>query len=917
MSAPEKPDLESILRLLFRFLDLSRDLDRNRDDTMFADQKGRIAYVLDENVFEIFVRPFDPRGAQASLHSRYWAGSQPELPERRQDHASFAAQAALLTSEYLFSGELPGQADVRLFMTEWHGWELARRVQALNAEYGRRLKEVSEDELAKPFEALRMVLRNLSGGVSDAATIRAVDPNLEADLADLKGDSLDVHRSFISTRLSVKILAENRDVEPAEQLERIVTKPIRGRVQRLHLTYRPPPQDRGPLEQDARRWMDRLLAECSERRIAVVDGLADGADRCARVRAALWDDARSLALIRWAAVRGIKESERLVFVTADNLLFDTYRRWYAGLERDSAEYLEPFVLRRIIQYAPIFNLSDSRNVLGDDVRVFFGQLQSVLEITMLPLNLSRLRSTAGEEVLTRMREMTALRLLDEKPIHSDPRYADLARALERKEFGFDLGHLENLLEQWRRLERASLGLAGEYVRARLNEKQRKLEDLKLMTEGDEASAKAAFKRYLGQLIERLFEGSREIWLPLAREFIDSWEPRPGHVSRAPIPFQLELSVGNRTISLGQILDRRLSGGDSAPIVPPDAWPALLEAPDIVFAIAACLALVSDDWSDADHFADMAQRADQARSARPMDGSSQLRQVHELRYLNALTKRFRIGVLAPPLNVDGESKVRHGHLTARELLDSCVNFHEGLEEEPLHRLRLIRALSERAALDLFYAVGLAQKVRIAAVSRLPLKDRTEAAWAEFKRSGQDGESPEDAAGRRLDEARRVLADAEADLRRCLQCEAALASHERNAELFKKLEQQFLVNIAAAAVLARLIDHSAPSSALDGKVFWRVANETVIRRIRRLLESGGAGGSGLFRAELLAFLSLCGDAAAHEQLKAIGSASTTGKALNLDLALLDAIRTAANSDLFRPRAHYAATLSDGGTARSNRA
>src|SRR5262249_20703315 len=148
----------------------------------------------------------------------------------------------------------------------------------------------------------------------------------------------------------------------------------------------------------------------------------------------------------------------------DNLLFDTYRRWYAGLEPNSAEYLEPFVLRRMIQYAPIFNLSDSRNVLGGDVREFFVQLQSVLEITMLPLNLSRMRSTAGEQVLTRMREMTALRLLDDKPVSADPRYADLARALERNELGLEARHLEDLLEQWRRLERASLGLAGEYVR---------------------------------------------------------------------------------------------------------------------------------------------------------------------------------------------------------------------------------------------------------------------------------------------------------------------------------------------------------------------------------------------------------------------------------------------------------------------
>ena len=895
MSAATKPDLERMLRLLFRFLDLSRDLDRNRDDTLFAEDNGRIAYVLDENVFEIFVRPFDQRGEQVSLHSHSWAGAQ-DRGGRREAHTSFAAQAALLTSEYLFSGELPGQADARLFMTEWHSWELARRVQALNAEYERRLINISEEELAEPFEALRMVLRNVSDGETGPGAVGAADPDLEQDIVELREASLKVRKSFISTRLAVKILADNRDVEPAEQLDRIVSNPIRERIHRLHLAYRPRPENRDAtreaVERDAHEWMRRLERECGERGIAVVKSSNEG-DHRVRVRAALWDDARSLALIRWAAVHGVKAGERLVFVTADSLLFDTYRKWYAGLEPHSAEYLEPFILRRMIQYAPIFNLSDSRNVLGGDVRVFFGRLQSVLEITMLPLNLSRLKSTAGEEVLTRMREMTALRLLDGRPIRDDPRYADLTRALE-----VDPSHFDALLEQWRRLERSSLGLAGEYVRARLNEKQRKLEELKLMTESDEASAKVALKNYVGRLIERLLEGSRAFWLPLAREFIDSWEPRGGHSTRAPIPFQLELGVGSTTISLGQILGRRLNADDRTPIVMPEAWPALLEAPDIVFAIAACLALVSDDWSDADHFAEMAVRADQDRASRPQNGPrSQSRQVHELRYLNALTKRFRIGGLAPPLNGDSLIKVRQAYSAACLLLEACVEYHERHEDEPGHRLRLIRALSERAALHLFYAAGLTQKVRIAALMRLPPRDRDEVVWADHKRPTE----AEEAARQRRDEARRAVADAEADLRRCLQCEAMLPAAERraNAELFEKLEQQFLVNTAAAAVLARMLEPSVPAGAREEAFELRVANNAVVRRIRRLLDSMGTGAPALFQAELLAFLSLSGDTAAHDRLKAVEGASASGKALSLDLALLDAIRDAARAGVFVAR------------------
>jgi hypothetical protein len=896
-SVTGRGDLEPILRLLLRFLDLSRDLERNRDDTSFRDDNGRISYVLDENVFEIFIRPFIPRGELVSLHSRHWAVAQQDHTGHRYVQTSFPAQSALLTSEYLFSGELPGQTDSRLFMTEWHRWELARRVQKLNAEYGRRLQEATEAELVERFQDLRMVLDYFSEGESTYDNVEAFDADLRQDTADLAHAPLNVRKSFVSTRLAVKILAEDDDVEPAEQLLRIVTKPIRQRISTLHLSYRSEDSERNTIAKDAHKWLTRLVAECRARGIDVVEKQSDDSkDRDhARSQAALRDDAKSLAQIRWAAVHGVKAGERLVFITADSLLFDTYRKWYANLQPGSTEYLEPFILRRIIQYAPIFNMADSRNVLGNDVRVFFEQLQSVLEITLLPLNLSRLKGTAGEEVLTRMREITALRLLDKTPISRDQRYAELTRALERREIEVDAVRLNNLLSQWRRLERTSLGLAGDYVRARLGEKERRHQDLKLLIQSDEASAKAAFKDYIGGLIEHLLEGSRDFWLPLAREFIDSWQPRRGHHTRAPIPFQLELNLGNSTINLGQILDRRLNSDDKTPIVMRDAWPALHEASDIVFAIAACLALVSDDWGNADHFAEMALRADNARWS-GLDGALrvQSRQLHELKYLNALTKRFRIGALAPPLNVDSLSKTKQGYRAARELLDACVDFHEMSELDGAQGLRLIRALSERAALHLFYAAGLTPAVRLAAERRLTPKDRADIAWAEHRAAIELDRSRSDAGRERLETARRALASAEVDLRRCLHHETMLRTprDDGNAGFFKKLEFQFLVNIAAAAVLARLLDASPQLDTNDGKALClRVADATVIARINTLLASVVGTVPSLLQAEMLAFLGMCGDEAAQSRLVEIERVSSSGMFLSLDVALLDAISDAA--------------------------
>ena len=52
-------------------------------------------------------------------------------------------------------------------------------------------------------------------------------------------------------------------------------------------------------------------------------------------------------------------------------------------------------------------------------------------------------------------------------------------------------------------------------------------------------------------------------------------------------------------------------------------------------------------------------------------------------------------------------------------------------------------------------------------------------------------------------------------------------------------------------------------------------------------------------LLAVLSLCGGTAAHDRLKAVEGASASGKALSLDLAVLDAIRDAARAGVFVAR------------------
>ena len=369
------------------------------------------------------------------------------------------------------------------------------------------------------------------------------------------------------------------------------------------------------------------------------------------------------------------------------------------------------------------------------------------------------------------------------------------------------------------------------------------------------------------------------------------------MTRAPIPFQFELHVDGKTIDVGQSLDRRLHSGDANPIVPAGAWPRMREAPDMVFAVAACLALASDDWSNAYHFAEMALRAVTSRRSHPAGAADDdPAQRHELKYLYALAERFRIGEMSPPFSGETRSKVKLGYDVARVMLDECVEFHER-QQDTRQRLRLIRALSERAALHLFYAAGVTPAVRFAAVRRIDRQER--GAWDHQR--GATAETWEFTSQWLPTEARRALGNAEADLRRCLQYESLLPPElsASQRELFQKLEQQFLINIAAAEVLGRLLDKGPRGDAIEQPAAdGRIADATIVRRIAELHAQLGRYLTPLLETELLAFLSLHGEQRQKESLLQRRPDGASGKSLSLDLALTSAIRESESQ--FAPRA-----------------
>jgi hypothetical protein len=630
--------------------------------------------------------------------------------------------------------------------------------------------------------------------------------------------------------------------------------------------------------------MDRLIYECGLRGIKVADEHSR-ADESARRRGALWDDARTLAMVRWAAVNRTSPGQRMVLVTADGLMFDAYRRWYAELDPRMPEYAEPFILRRLLQYAPIFNLADARNSLGDDVRTFFGQLQNIIEVTLLPINLARQgRSEAGaapisptrqsradaqQAAITRMREKTALRLLDKEPISADLAYQPLCEAIMREGVGFHGDRFDRLLDEWRRLERTTMGVADDYVRLRLTERERALPGLFV----GEVS-QHAITNYIETLISELYEGSLALWLPLARDVVLDWQPGPeGGRSRAPIAFRLYLD-DKQTIDLGQAVDDRLTGADATPLMNAISWESLQSRPRALFGLAACLALASEDWSNADHFAEMALRerpgGDEDRQNRASDN-----EMYELRYLNALTRRFRMGTIGPARNADALARIRRAAREAAELLESCIEYHSRCEDGRRQTLRLIRTLSERAALHLFHAAALIRPVRTA-----PVPPGAKSGGARYER--HDAGFSAEVATELRQEAANALNLAQHDLIECFELADRLEIKEEDRSRFlRRVEQQYSINTAATCVLRNLMNPEDPKpwGGFPDALLDKLASDI---RERRFQDERSAH----LAAELWKFLALRGDPDAKRELARLRR-EPFSSTLSLDVSMFSAL------------------------------
>jgi hypothetical protein len=797
MTVPDTDDedvVETVMRNIFRQSDLSLELDRNADDSEFLRgtrgfrddaQPGRMTFVFDSNIFEVFVDPTISRARQASFHSEEWGEGMAEGRISGRDCRTIAAQTAALTTEYLFSDAFLKRGDGNIYLTEFHYKELTLRVRQLIEELGKLRPTAAH--LKTRFDSIR------SARVRLKRARKATDVNTEFLRGPLLDDVQDIMRkghmrpprlaSFVANRLVLDILIEDQRLEALDQIERLVAPDFSARMRLLHAKFRPTAEDLAQIDRDAEVWLDRFQTEIGRSRQREERSRSIGAMRT---------DAKSLSFVLWVARtlaarteakrkisfeknrdELIEDEERIVFITADDVIFDAYRGWYAELDAGHPDFRLPFVLRRLIQYAPMFNLSDAESNFGDNAREFFRRLRVAVELASLPVNLSP-KDTSHRY---RMREKDALRLKRAEPMWNDLSYGPLAWAIRRNSPEARKHELNELLDYWRLVERMALGLFDDLVQARLTQMERNLPELR---QDDPDSYEKAFSDYFSRRVAALIDNSINFALPLARDFIRSWERKNGgERPRVPIAFSLRLA-GDNPLDLGTYLRRAISKREENPFrLSDDIWQAMERQPEAIFSVAAWLSLVSENWREAERYAEqglLATRFVMAPEPRLTEAQA------EMAYLFALTKRFQIAAQGRPEDADARHRLHGFHREARDLIEQCL-------ATPWTRAQSrqrLRARSERAALNLFYAATF--KVPFAADDAGPgaqLESRIVAHTAP-------------------DRATTFLSRAFDDIADCCDLYNDVWGDQTGGEdvVAKRIREQFAINFASAYVLNRM-------------------------------------------------------------------------------------------------------------------
>jgi hypothetical protein len=806
MSAGEPSGRERTLRQAIRLVDISLDLERNLDDAVFRTDGGEIIYVLDENIFELFIRPFRHRESVETFYGDVWS----RTGKADQTWRSFEAQAALIASEFLVARALPGSKSDFILMTEPHRWELSHRVDALTEQL-RSQFEADQDKIKADLARKMQILRNFvaNAGRPPYGEAETDDPALLPDLAKMQADKSSpaiINRIHLA-RVAAAVLANDTITEPLDQLRRVATPPIRSRLRTIHTLYQPQARELASIEAEAEEW-GRLIVE--ELRAPGHRMRKRAQDR--EMGRAIWNDARSLAFLRWVSTTKMGAKQRLVFVTGDPVLFDAYRRWYTKLDpKNAPSWLsEPFFMRRVVQYSPIFNPHDTGGDLsnadssGPKKSELFSLIQQAVEASLLPLtySLASRSVTPSESLVTR--EKLALKLVDRENLSDDKELDAFSGRLSNDWLAAQDDRIKDIRNLWQEAQRLAIGSSYELISARLNVEQRELINDIATKSADEIGP--VLNDYVTRLLDKLIDDSLQLWLPLAEEFVDDKVEK-----KADLRTVKRL---NPAVDLPAALKRDLASDEQ--------W----RSPELVFARAAQRAIQLQDIGSANKFASLSLKPGSARARQKGFRALDL----ELQYLASLTYLLMIGTFGDHLRGRSENpKLRTAHArsvdqvkqvygVATSLVHACLSAHYSAMKEhddgsdKYHHIRYLRSLSQRASLNLFMAasLGLARTVETR---------------------------------HRNHEALRYLTVAKGDLRLCVDFERKLDSND---PLLTVVRSQFIPNVAACEVLSCLFTNRKDYKVDD----WSRSLIRPIEAFARETKNPHA----LLQAELAAFLQI---------------------------------------------------------------
>jgi hypothetical protein len=847
---------ERVLRQLQRLMELNADIDRNKSDSTFLRNNTEIKYVFDENIFEMFVRSFE--------HPDYVTAfpPAPRAPDgTRPGEQSAARQSAVITSEYLFSGSLPGQRDQRIYMTEWHFWELWDRMERQRQNMSDQVRTNSEAfmQIRAPMKALL----ELKGETRLEPLLRLADRQVADDAAELRrfGWKDDALCRFVFTSQAARLIASDETTEPVLQLDRIFSDEIAPRLRPLHLDYPLDAEAKRQLPDDTRAWMGRLLEERALRRAR-----RTGEERG---QGSLANDARSLAYIQSVARGRGQTGPRLVFVTGDHLLFDAYRRWHIRQARS-----EPFVLRRPLQFAPFINFNDTPNDVGG-ARFLFDRTREAVELPLIAFNLGMPSETSSHPLTdpppqaAAQREGLLLQLMQPGDLLANPAIAFFRDRLDDAWLQTQMSATRELRDAWLRLERVAIGANHLLVSRRLEQMQQAFAEIEV--EPGAANIGDAVITYVQQLLDRIVANSIRVWFPLAVDFIRTAASpaRQGRPSRVPIALRLTLKTDAGTqsdaVEIDGLLDRWAAGDEAAvKLLHPEQNPSLLLYQHVVFAIAAVISLRNAQWSQASRYADLASAA---ANLLPGDATDEAKQADaaECDYLKALALRFRLGSFSPYRTSVTEDVWNRWVASGVDILERCEAYHHAPSAgSRRHILRELRAISERAALRLFYATWIAAPNG----EKLPPFVTPETAF-------------------------RHLRGAFHDLRCCAAIHDEVLRGEpldaQRAAFFDRLQRQYIPNSAAAEFLAHLF---RTRFGLDVDEELLGQGGPIMERIEVWADPSQAGQlPSVAQVDVFAFLAVRrASAAAVQWLRKFESENKQGSALAIDQALLSTINVA---------------------------